>query len=128
MWMQTLCQAVDLKAHQVLRLFDSYLSSQKDWESQDIYQLQSDFVEKLLTRLGKSQYIAVLCSYIELYQGIAFLQETGENPLIELNYDPNELAELENESIPCFMETHQKRNQTWGIFCNEDGSLYFLEQ
>jgi hypothetical protein len=66
---------------------------------------------------------------MELHQGISFLQETGNNPVITVSYDLDELALLDTQPIGKFVRNHPRQNpQTYGIFYEEDGSISFEEQ
>jgi radical SAM superfamily enzyme YgiQ (UPF0313 family) len=133
MWIHTLCEAAGLRPSAVLKLFVSYCDALErhsvDPEQTDIFELQERFVRALLKKLGKSEYLEALRSFMELHQGIAFLQETGENPVIEISYELDELALLDTQSIQAFVRKHPRQTrQALGIFHDEDGSLSFVEQ
>lgn len=126
MWFSVLTDAVGAKPHRLLSLFADYLDA--TGEERDIYEMQDDFVRKLLKQLGKKNLLPALTSYMELYQGIAFLLETGESPVIDLAYDPNELCDLETQSLEEFVETHKAQKESLAIVREDDGSISFLPQ
>ncbi|WP_320127736.1 B12-binding domain-containing radical SAM protein [uncultured Sphaerochaeta sp.] len=134
MWIHTLCEATELKASAILLLFNTYcdfLSKKQgiDIQGLDIYELQEQFIKALLKKLNKNQFLPALRSFMELHQGIAFLQETGENPVVSLSYDLDELALLDTMTISKFVKTHPRlKTQAYGIFLEEDGSVSFEEQ
>lgn len=66
---------------------------------------------------------------MELHQGVAFLRETGENPIISISYDLDDLAKLDTMHIENFLAKHPKQKvQTLGIIEHDDGSIGFVEQ
>jgi radical SAM superfamily enzyme YgiQ (UPF0313 family) len=134
MWIHSLCEATELKASEILLLFNTYCDflvqkQNLDVQKMDIYELQEQFVKALLHKLNKGQYLPALLSFMELHQGISFLQETGNNPVITVSYDLDELALLDTQPIGKFVRNHPRQNpQTYGIFYEEDGSISFEEQ
>jgi len=134
MWMHSLCEATDLKASEILLLFNTYCDflvkkQNQDIEKMDIYELQEQFVKALLNKLNRNSYLPALLSFMELHQGISFLQETGNNPVITVSYELDELALLDTQPIGKFVKNHpRQKRQTYGIFYEEDGSISFEEQ
>lgn len=132
MWMGKLCEALDLKAHQILSLFDSYLAfflnkSGQTREDLDIFSLQETFVRSLLKKLDKQKYEPALLSYMELHQGIAFLQTYQESPTIHLFYGLDQLSELDRLSFTTFLERFpEQEEQEYMIQAQEDGQLLFI--
>jgi hypothetical protein len=63
---------------------------------------------------------------MELYQGIAFLLETGESPIVQLQYDPNDLTKLEQMPLSQFTKEVKRRPCTLSIIRERDGSVGFL--
>ena len=132
MWMGKLCEALDLKAHQVLNLFDSYLAfylkkSGQSREEIDIFSVQEAFVRSLMKKLGKQAYEPALLSYMELHQGIAFLQTFQESPTIRLFYGLDQLSELDRLSFGAFLDRFpEQEEQEYVIQAQEDGQLLFI--
>lgn len=132
MWMGKLCEALDLKAHQVLNLFDSYLAfylkkSGQSREEIDIFSIQEAFVRSLMKKLGKQAYEPALLSYMELHQGIAFLQTFQESPTIRLFYGLDQLSELDRLSFGAFLDRFpEQEEQEYVIQAQEDGQLLFI--
>ncbi|AEV30460.1 Fe-S oxidoreductase [Sphaerochaeta pleomorpha str. Grapes] len=134
MWIHSLCEATDLKSSEILLLFNTYCDflvrkQNQDIQKMDIYELQEQFVKALLNKLNRNSYLPALLSFMELHQGISFLQETGNNPVITVSYELDELALLDTQPIGKFVKNHpRQKRQTYGIFYEEDGSISFEEQ
>lgn len=132
MWMGKLCEALALKGHQILTLFNSYLSfylkkSGQKQEEIDIFSVQEAFVRSLLKKLGKQAYEPALLSYMELHQGIAFIQTYQESPVIRLLYSLDELSLLDRLSLEEFVKTYpEQEQQEFAIQAQEDGQLLFI--
>ena len=134
MWIHSLCEATELEASSIFAYFSAYTTYLKtkkgrDSQEEDIYELQEWFVRDLLKKRNKERYLPALLSFMELHQGIAYLHETGESPVIHLDYELDELALLDSISIQKFVLKHPNRHpQVLGIFEEEDGSVSFVEQ
>lgn len=132
MWMGKLGEALELKGHQILTLFNSYLSfylkkSGQRQEEIDIFSVQEAFVRSLLKKLGKQAYEPALLSYMELHQGIAFIQTYQESPVIRLLYSLDELSLLDRLSLEEFVRTYpEQEQQEFAIQAQEDGQLLFI--
>lgn len=132
MWMGKLCEALQLKGHQILTLFGSYLAfylkkSKQKQEEVDIFSVQEAFVRSLLRKLGKLDYESALLSYMELHQGIAFFQTYQESPVIRLLYGLDQLSELDRLSLENFVAKYpEQEEQEYAIQAQEDGQLLFI--
>ena len=124
-WMGLFSQISQLACHELCYGFGVF---SKGRESEDIYQLQDEFVRLVLKKLGKQKYQKLLTSYMELYQGIAYLLETGEPPVVELFWDPNELSELEHLDPDTFLKRYPARQRMLAIYQEQNGSLFFEPQ
>jgi radical SAM superfamily enzyme YgiQ (UPF0313 family) len=124
-WFPLLEEAGGMKAHQLMLDFATFLTTQHPEET-DVYELQDRFVKKVLKRQGKTSFLPALTSYMELYQGIAFLLETGESPIVQLQYDPNDLTKLEQMPLSQFTKEVKRRPCTLSIIRERDGSVGFL--
>ena len=124
-WMGLFSRISGVKAHQLLYGFALFA---KGRETEEIYELQDQFVRQVLKRTGKRAYSKLLTSYMELYQGIAYLLETGDTPVVELFWDPNELSQLEELDPDQFLKRYPSRLRRLAICQEEDGSLFFEPQ
>lgn len=134
MWMHTLCEAAQCSPSTLFSYFATYTDFLKknrniDPTELDIYELQEQFVRDLLKKLKRERYLPPLLSFMELHQGVAFLRETGENPIISISYELDEIAKLDFMHIEKFLAKHPRKTpQTLGIVEHEDGSIGFVEQ
>ena len=134
MWMHTLCEAAQCSASTVFSHFSTYTDFLRnnrhiDPTELDIYELQEQFVRDLLKKLKRQKYQGPLLSFMELHQGVAFLRETGENPVITIGYELDDLAKLDTMHIEKFVAKHpNQKRQTLGIIEHEDGSIGFVDQ
>lgn len=134
MWLHTLCEAAQCTPSALFTHVASYTDFIKEKQGSgqlgmEIYDLQEQFARSLLKKLKREKYLPPLLSFMELHQGVAFLRETGENPVITIDYELDELALLDTMHIEKFLDKHPRRSpQTLAIVENEDGSLSFVEQ
>ncbi|MDD7200898.1 MAG: radical SAM protein [Sphaerochaetaceae bacterium] len=124
-WMGLFCKISGVAAHQLLHDFALFA---KGRETEEIYELQDQFVRQVLKQTGKRAYSKLLTSYMELYQGIAYLLETGDTPVVELFWEPNELSQLEELDPDQFLRRYPSKHQMLAIIQEEDGSLFFEPQ
>jgi len=122
MWFHSLCDALDMKGSQILEKFNEFYSNCED---QDVFMVQDSFVRKILKEEGRLDCLKAMLSYMELHQGLVFLQMDNEIPLINLFYDPNEIALLDNLNIRSFIKKHQAFSEAkeYEIFYDELGVL-----
>ena len=134
MWMHTLCEAAQCSPSTLFSYFATYTDFLKhnrdiDPSEMDIYELQEQFVRDLLKKLKRQKYQGPILSFMELHQGVAFLRETGENPIITIGYELDDLAKLDTMHIEKFVAKHpNQKRQTLGIIEHEDGSIGFVDQ
>ncbi len=134
MWMHTLCEAAQCSPSTMFSYFATYTDFLKDNRKVDpleldIYELQEQFVRDLLKKLQRQKYQGPILSFMELHQGVAFLRETGENPIITIGYELDDLAKLDTMHIEKFVAKHpNQKRRTWGIIEQDDGSIGFVEQ
>ncbi|NBK25749.1 MAG: radical SAM protein, partial [Spirochaetia bacterium] len=134
MWMHTLCEAAQCTPSTLFSYFATYMDFLKnnrnvDPTKMDIYELQEQFVRDLLKKLKRQKYQGPILSFMELHQGVAFLRETGENPIITIGYELDDLAKLDTMHIEKFVAKHpNQKRQSLGIFQNDDGSIGFVDQ
>ncbi|HKL58528.1 MAG TPA: radical SAM protein [Sphaerochaeta sp.] len=134
MWMHTFCEAAQCTASTLFSYFATYTDFLKqnrniDPTEMDIYELQEQFVRDLLKKLKRQKYQGPLLSFMELHQGVAFLRETGENPIITIGYELDDLAKLDTMHIEKFVAKHpNQKRRSLGIIENDDGSIGFVDQ
>lgn len=134
MWIHTFCEAAQCTPSTLFSHFATYtdfLTQRRgtDPAEMDIYELQEQFVRDLLKKLKRERYLPPLLSFMELHQGVAFLRDTGENPVISISYELDEIAKLDTMHIEKFLAKHPNQSrQTLGIVEHEDGSIGFIEQ
>ncbi len=134
MWMHTLCEAAECSPSTLFSYFATYTDFLKknrniDPTELDIYELQEQFVRDLLKKLNRQKYQGPLLSFMELHQGVAFLLDTGESPVITIGYELDDLAKLDFMHIEKFVAKHpNQKRQALGIIEHEDGSIGFVEQ
>ncbi|MFA6681382.1 MAG: radical SAM protein [Sphaerochaeta sp.] len=134
MWMHTLCEAAQCTPSTLFSYFATYTDFLKnnrnvDPTEMDIYELQEQFVRDLLKKLKRQKYQGPLLSFMELHQGVAFLRETGENPIITIGYELDDLAKLDTIHIEKFVAKHpNQKRQTLGIVEHDDGTIGFVDQ
>lgn len=125
MWLQRACEGIEVRPSDLLRAFADYLDSHPEEQEEDIFGVQDRFIRELYGERDNQELLDALLSYMELHQGIAYLQQSGESAVAYLSYDANELAELDGEDLSVFIATHQKFAETrpYLIF-TEDGVLF----
>lgn len=134
MWMHTLCEAAQCTPSTLFSYFSTYTEFLKekrniDPNELDIYELQEQFVRDLMKKLNRQKYQGPLLSFMELHQGVAFLRDTAESPVITIGYELDDLAKLDYMHIEKFVEKHpNQKRRTLGIIEHEDGSIGFVEQ
>ncbi|HKM06360.1 MAG TPA: radical SAM protein [Sphaerochaeta sp.] len=134
MWMHTLCEAAQCSPSTLFSYFSTYTDFLKhnrkiDPTEMDIYELQEQFTRDLLKKLKRQKYQGPILSFMELHQGVAFLRETGENPIITIGYELDDLAKLDTMHIEKFVAKHpNQKRQTLAIIEHEDGSIGFVDQ
>ncbi|MGE4453884.1 MAG: radical SAM protein [Sphaerochaeta sp.] len=132
MWLQKLSDVLGSRPSSILMAFSSFLDAymKKEGgsvEEQDIFLLQEIFVRSLLKKLSLTRYEAVMLSFIELHQGIAYFHEVGDSPVLHLLYSLDALSAFENLSGEAFLERYpEQEEQVLGITTDENGNLLFI--
>lgn len=132
MWIHSACDGLDTTPSTLLLAFANWLDYKKnqglDPEEADIYLLQETFLEAIFRKTGKTPLYPALRSYMELHQAICFLHDTGESPVIHLDYAPDDLAELDEIPLQRFAARKQRIDGgvDLAVYEDEDGQLFFL--
>ena len=122
MWFHSLCDALEMNGSQIL---EKFIEFNINCEEEDVFSAQDSFVKKLLTEEGHPDCLKAILSYMELHQGLVFLQMDNEIPVINLFYEPNEIALLDEMNIHAFIKTHKPFSSPveYEIFYDEQGVL-----
>jgi radical SAM superfamily enzyme YgiQ (UPF0313 family) len=125
MWFHSACDGVRMRPSEVLLAFSDYLAEHPEERGNDIYAVQDSFIKSLYRSMGKEHLLPALLGYMELHQGIAHLQQTGESPVVNLCHDADTLAHLDHMDLEAFVETYPGVPEAlpYWIF-TEDGVLY----
>ncbi len=128
MWFQRACEGVEMSASEFLYAFHHFLRQHDPTGEADIFELQDRFVREIYHTRAKDALLPAMLSYMELHQGLSFLQETGESPVVELYFAPESLVELDTASLAEFMRRRPtfKQPRPFAIY-EDDGEYYFEE-
>ena len=125
MWFHAAYSGLGLRPVELLEAFSVYLEECPIEEDEDIFAVQDRFIQALYHEKDRQDLLPALLSYMELHQGIAHLQESGESPVVYLQYDSDLLAQLDSMPLADFSKMYapSKEPQPYWIFI-EDGILY----
>ena len=125
MWFHAACSGLGFRPVELLEAFSIYLEECPIEEDEDIFAVQDRFIQTLYHEKDKQDLLPALLSYMELHQGIAHLQESGESPVVYLQYDSDLLAQLDSTSLADFSRTYPPSEEPhpYWIFV-DDGILY----
>lgn len=132
MWIHTACDGLGITPSNLLLLFNDWLDFQRkkglDPDEADIYLLQEQFLNAVYRKTGKSDLYPALRSYMELHQGICFLHDTCESPILHLDYSPDDLAALDTMPLSRFVAKHKRivGGLSLAIYQDDDGELFFM--
>ena len=122
MWFHAACDALSCTPSTLLSLFDDYVEQYPADDQQDIFSLQDRFIRHQFTRADRSHLLPAMLSYMELHQGISYLQDTGENPEVSLYYPPDALARLDTLPVESFVDEYESFEEpiTHLVFFQDD--------
>ncbi len=127
MWFHRITESCGMDAASFLIEFGQWMEERDaDTPDSDIYSMQLEFVQTILTRTGREEYVAPAVSYMTLHQGLNILMRTGELQLLELQYHPDDLALLDTMPIAAFITRMRPAAQTLSMYLF-DGMIYFEE-
>jgi len=107
MWFQTACNALECRPSTLFSRFADYTEEHDIDDQGDIYTIQDQFIRHQFTVEDKAHLLPAMLSFLELHQGISFLQDTGENPHVYLHYPPDSLALLDTVPVASFVAEHE---------------------
>ena len=128
MWFHCACTGIAMTASQLLYAFHDFLTRNDPTGELEIFSLQDTFVRELYGAHDKEKLLPALLSYMELHQGLSFYQDTGESPVMELSYTPQDLALLDSTSLEKFIKKNNqfKKPRPFAVY-EEDGEYIFEE-
>ena len=127
MWFHAACDALQCTPSDFLMRFAEYLHTCEDTEDEDIYTIQDQFIREQFSEGELEHLLPAMLSYMELHQGIVFLQETDESPVVQLSYPPDDLATLDTVSIRQFTTVHGVQTTPMAYTIFSDGETLFVE-
>ncbi|MCY1152517.1 MAG: B12-binding domain-containing radical SAM protein [Sphaerochaetaceae bacterium] len=114
MFMKVLCDAFKMPPSSLFIEFNEFLDS--NYESNfvddvDIFELQDDFIRKMIEEKNVISLSKAILSYIELNQGLSYYLDVAQSPILSLWYEPNQLSQLEDISINVFVNLNEAFKQ-----------------
>ncbi len=126
MWFHLIVETLEIRPSLFFEQFDAFMEREHLSDEDETYELQDLFISYIFKREQKEKYLPVILSYIEMHQGISFYQETGENPVVSLYYEPNELIYLDTHSVEQLYERKKPMNEASDyLLFGEDGKIFF---
>jgi radical SAM superfamily enzyme YgiQ (UPF0313 family) len=122
-WFDAVVNGTGSKRIEFLELFAQYLDEHDPDDTQDILTLQDGFVSHVCAANARQEALPALLSYMELHQGFSYLMETGDEPVVELRYDPEALAKLDDMDAMEFVCRYKpfKRPKQYMVHRGEQG-------
>ena len=125
MWIHAACKAVGMSPSQWLSHFTDFLDTCENPDEEDIFSIQDTFVRRQFGEQGLEHLLPAMLSYMELHQGIAHLQDSGEGPMVYLSYPPDDLALLDSMEISQFIDEYVPfEEEIPHLVFMEEGILY----
>ena len=125
MWFHAAISGLGMRPSELLDAFSDYLEEQSEELDSDIFSIQDRFIKKLYGRAHQEHLLPALLGYMELHQGIAHLQQTGESPVVHLSHEADQLAQLDRMELSAFVEAFPGgREPVPHLIFSEDGVLY----
>lgn len=127
MWFHAACNALSCTPSTLLSLFADFTEHYSVDDQEDIYSLQDRFIRHQFTAASRTHLLPAMLSYMELHQGISYLQDTGENPEVSLFYPPDALAQLDTLPVQAFVTKYEAFDEpvTHLVFFQDD--MLFVE-
>ncbi|MDC7220752.1 MAG: radical SAM protein [Spirochaetales bacterium] len=127
-WFKTACDALELTPSFFLERFGIWLE-QNDFDREDLADLdpaplQKEFLEFCFSWRNKKELYLPLESYILWHEGLNMIMEGEEERIVELNYDPDSLTQLDVIGLANFATYFPPTPQNWRIF-TEENNVYW---
>lgn len=97
MWFLRMLEVLDMKAADFFLACDAYMEAESFSDQDDTFVLQEEFIKKIYRERGKEEYLPLILSYVELHQGLCYLRDTSETPVVHLAYPVEVLNRLDEE-------------------------------
>jgi len=115
-----------MKASQFFSQFATFMQDENISNEDDTYEVQDMFISYIYRKKHLVHMLPILLSYIEMHQGISYLQETGDNPVVRLFYEPDELAQLDTLSIEWFNNKYKNNEMEREYYIYASGNQIFF--
>ncbi|MCF0238793.1 MAG: radical SAM protein [Sphaerochaetaceae bacterium] len=125
MWIHCILETLNISPWNLFSLFTKWMKQTNRTEEEDIWILQDDFVTSLFEKTGNTKLIPPIKSFMELHQGLCYVNDCLEPVELDLSYTPDELALLDTMSLSQFVKTHRFHRKTYTLYI-EDGEIRFV--
>ncbi len=126
MWFHIMLDPLRMKASQFFSQFATFMQDENISNEDDTYEVQDMFISYIYRKKHLVHMLPILLSYIEMHQGISYLQETGDNPVVRLFYEPDELAQLDTLSIEWFNNKYKNNEMEREYYIYASGNQIFF--
>lgn len=128
MWFHIMLEPLGMKASEFFSLFGYFMLDEEITAEDDTYEVQDMFISYIYREKHLEHLLPILLSYIEMHQGISYLQETHDNPVVRLFYEPDDLAQLDTHSIEWFSKNkrNKKKEREYYIYASGDQIFFNL--
>lgn len=126
MWFHIMLVNLKMKPSQFFYQFAIFMQDEHIGPEDDTYEVQDMFISYIYRKKHLEHMLPILLSYIEMHQGISYLQETGDNPVVKLYYEPDELAQLDTLSIEWFNNKYKNNEMEREYYIYASGNQIFF--
>ena len=120
MWFLRMLEVLGMKAADFFLACDAYMNAEHVTDEDDTFVLQEECIQKMYREMGKEEYLPLILSYVELHQGLCYLRDTSETPVVHLAYTIEVLNRLDEEPA------HQVLNDENTVPYEHDLLLYMI--
>jgi len=97
MWFIRVLEVLEMKAADFFLECDEYMKTTGFEADDDTFVLQEGFISNMYRDKGKEEYLPLILSYVELHQGLCYLRDTSDTPVVHLAYPVEVLNRLDEE-------------------------------
>ncbi|MBN2859783.1 MAG: radical SAM protein [Sphaerochaetaceae bacterium] len=98
MWFIRVVEVLGMTAADFFLECDEYMKVTDFKAQDDTFVLQEEFINKMYRDTDKEEYLPLILSYVELHQGLCYLRDTLDTPVVHLSYTIDVLNRLDEES------------------------------
>lgn len=98
MWFIRVLEVLEMKAADFFLECSEYIKITNFEAQDDTFVLQEGFISSMYRNTGKEEYLPLILSYVELHQGLCYLRDTSDTPVVHLSYPIEVLNRLDEES------------------------------